>query len=122
VTRNRLKRQLRDAWQSAEDKGWHDLHPTFGDRVALIHSEASEALEAFRDTGDPTYQWYRESDNKPEGVPAEFADIVIRVMDAAEEYGINLADALFHPRAKRSFPNPRRPRWRTSPAGPACNP
>lgn len=36
----------------------------------------------------------RREDGKPEGVPAELADIVIRVFDMAKAYGIDLADAI----------------------------
>ncbi|MCP4348674.1 MAG: hypothetical protein GY795_24615 [Desulfobacterales bacterium] len=79
------------AYRIAESKNWHEPReiegvvraPSFLERLALIHSEASEALEAYR-TGGGTYT---EIDGKPEGPGAELADVIIRCLDTAMVYG-----------------------------------
>lgn len=114
------------------------IRRNFGEVLALIHSEVSEALEEYRDGRAPTethYKWSlpanfpfdvtmtpdgwnvapkamygtsRDLDQpqflnllrihkvplKPEGVPSEFADIIIRVLDACAAYGIDIDAAI----------------------------
>lgn len=72
----------------AETKGWEpDPGRTFGDECALIHSEVSEALEAYRG-------WKFEDTTidggKPEGVGSEFADILIRLLHYSGTHGFDL--------------------------------
>lgn len=56
-----------------------------GEKVALVHSELSEALEDFR-VGKMTTVC-RASDGKPEGFPSELADVCIRWWDYLGAYG-----------------------------------
>lgn len=85
------------AWMTAEDHGWHEdgetnLVPV---KLALIHSEVSEALEEYRN-GDITGReiYYNSGSLKPEGFGIELADIVIRVLDLAESLGIDMEECL----------------------------
>lgn len=78
---------------NALDHGWWDDERSFGELTALCHSELSEALEENRAGHDVTETYYRD-DGKPEGIPSELADCVIRIMDIAEHYGINLEAAI----------------------------
>jgi NTP pyrophosphatase (non-canonical NTP hydrolase) len=83
-------------WGMAQDKGWHDDGPdgprTFGDVIALIHSEATEALQDYRDGHGLDEVYYEGS--KPCGVGIELADVLIRVLDACGCYGIDIGDCV----------------------------
>ena len=66
---------------NAQLHGWWDQQRTIPELLVLIHSEVSEALEAYRNNDRANYR-------------EELADILIRLLDAAEGYGIDLEQEL----------------------------
>lgn len=96
----------------ATKKGWHEEERTFGDFASLFHSEISEALEEHRE-GHPCSMVYPERsegfsafcfktnenprfprNEKPEGIPIELADLIIRVLDFCAEHDIDIMKAI----------------------------
>lgn len=115
----------REVTEWCERKGWKgegSAPVTFGDTMALLHSEVSEALEAYRDWGlddatgahspgqhntpcswaehalaqgnkarpEPPCDCGFAEGRKPEGVGSEFADILIRLLDDCDRWGVDL--------------------------------
>lgn len=64
-----------------------------GEMIALMHSELSEALEAYRDNDDITKVSY-ELDGKPVGVASEFADVIVRILDTCHTLEIPIVQAI----------------------------
>ena len=75
------------AYQQAEELGWRERKIPIPEMIALIHSEASEALESWRNKELVSWQ---DKDGKPQGIGSEFADILIRIGHYAVDLGINL--------------------------------
>lgn len=101
-----------------EANGWFADERSFGDDIALLHSEVSEAFEAYRHWGlrdvtdeecpdawgergedgeffiqnhlDHLPEYNKDHVCKPEGVGSEFADVLIRLLDSCHRHGIDL--------------------------------
>ena len=105
----------KEAHETAVEKGWYDPEPTFGELIALCHSELSEVLEAFRSgakINEMQYQFEKGSVTvhrdeltfkiqpvelkpaMPAGIPVELADCIIRIFDLCGFYGIDLESAI----------------------------
>lgn len=86
--------------------GWFEADRSFGDDIALLHSEVSEMLEEFRDHRTTTLYEHTQVSNgnkfidpraeiegvmgKPVGVPSEAADVLVRLLDTCRRYDIDL--------------------------------
>ena len=82
------------ARDTATEAGWYNdpqtgkpIERNFGEVVALMHSELSEALEADRKGLKDDHLPHRD------GREVEFADCMIRIMDTCAALGLDLAGA-----------------------------
>jgi NTP pyrophosphatase (non-canonical NTP hydrolase) len=86
---------VQSAYNNAKEHGWHDEPRTVGDLICLMHSELSEALEEHRNGHKPEHIYYNENKpSKPEGIPIELADCIIRIFDFCGKYNIDLQNAI----------------------------
>ena len=83
------------AHKTASDAGWYkdpktgeNIDRNFGEVVALMHSELSEALEADRKGLMDDKLPHRD------GREVEFADCIIRILDTAQALGLDVPGAI----------------------------
>ena len=102
-----IKEIMETAHKTSVEKGFYANPKTAAECLLLIHSEISEATEELRDGHGPREIYYAESvppegyitdkqriTMKPEGVPVELADAIIRICDMADYYNMDLEFAL----------------------------
>jgi NTP pyrophosphatase (non-canonical NTP hydrolase) len=84
---------IKEIHDTAVAKGWWDegKEKSFGEFVALCHSELSESLEEYR-THKPMI--YQDKAGKPQGVLIELADVIIRILDFCGKHDLNIEEAI----------------------------
>jgi len=89
-----IKQLQTESYEIAAEHGFHEGVPDIWKMLGNLHSEVSEGWHEAREPDfDPKRTYYRK-DGKPEGLPTELADIIIRVCDTAQTFGIDLEAAI----------------------------
>lgn len=80
--------------QIAEDHGfWDNGGPSLPEMLVMAHAELSEAITEYQHNRGICETYYSK-DGKPEGIPTELADCIIRIFDYCNANGIDIEWAI----------------------------
>jgi len=91
-----LSEMQKEVHACAVQKGWWEGGPARAnlfEKAALFHSEISEWVEDLRVGLEPK-SMRKDRTGKPVGPAIEMADIIIRLLDVAEAFGVDLEAAI----------------------------
>lgn len=77
-----LNEMAEEAHEIAKEKGWWENQRSEGELIALMHSELSEALEAYR------------REKGKEAIAEELADCIIRIIDYSAARNMDIEAAV----------------------------
>jgi NTP pyrophosphatase (non-canonical NTP hydrolase) len=85
-----FNQQQRVNFKISKDHGFEEEDQNFYQKIALMHAELSEVVEAMRKNPDAP------SEHIPDftAIEEEFADVIIRIMNTAQFKHLRLAEAI----------------------------
>lgn len=96
---------IKKCGEDAKKRGWQDTPISFGDAMTLLHSEISEMFEEYRNHRAMDEIYHNKEfafkgtpedvvSSKPEGIPIEMADLLIRMCHYCSYFGIPIHEGL----------------------------